>query len=168
MILIEISIVIVAYHSSKSATEETDRLLEVTIAEISDIRMCHECYLNKKENPDKWFTMVCNEPHLLVWVKRKSCEPYWPAKLMTINDDDSSTVNVRFFSDGSSKDDNNNFIHRLVTVASNDCLLYTEHCPYVGSNNCCTMHPLMRAEQVNNSMFFSSYKMSKFHDCKSY
>lgn len=142
-----------------------DRLLKLALAEISDIRICHECYLNKKENCSySCFTMACNEPHLLVWVKRAACEPYWPAKLMKINDNDSDMVTVRFFSDGISKDDNGDY-HRLVTIASNDCFLYTENCPYTGSNNCCTMHPLMQAERVSNSNLFRC-KTSKFYRLK--
>lgn len=83
--------------------------------EIDNLDTCPECYYTASENPQKHFTEVCQQPHLLIWVKMRE-GPCWPAKLMSIYD---NMAKVRFF-----QDKTNN-----VKVPIVGCLLYSRDPP---------------------------------------
>lgn len=100
-------------------TTEAKKLLKLVNAEIESCLKCLECHVNAndKTTRTRWFTMVCNMPHLIIWAHRKNTR-YWPAKLMSI-DDDKQQVFVRYF--GS--------YHINEKVAINKCFLYSEMSP---------------------------------------
>lgn len=81
---------------------------------MESLNKCAECYSNETQYPNDWFTMVCAEPHIIVWVKIR--KEYLPAKLMSI---DGSKVHVRVFDDEHSKAD----------VLASKCSLYSERYP---------------------------------------
>lgn len=81
--------------------------------EMDGLKKCSECYSNAVKYPDDWFTMVCDEPHLIVWVKY--ARDYWPAKLMSV---DGSKIHVRFFAERTNAD-----------VPASKCIQYTEGYP---------------------------------------
>lgn len=99
--------------------KNTRWLLDCTKELIYSIQLCQECYMNAINCPSEWFTMVCKQPHLLVWAKQKSY-PYWPAKLMSVNQD-KGTVDVRFFGDQ----------HSRAILTAKDCLMYSRKNPSV-------------------------------------
>lgn len=66
------------------------------------------------EGPAARFASVCDEPHLIIWVKRAGSH-YWPAKVIST---DVQKVGVRFFGD-----------HARATVSASACLLYSESSP---------------------------------------
>lgn len=78
--------------------------------EIPKGKHCGECYRNSKKYPNCWFAMVCNEPHLVVWIERHD-SLYWPAKLMSI-DSLRGFLHLQFFGD-----------HSEVEVLSSSCFL---------------------------------------------
>lgn len=45
------------------------------MAEIESVKKCAECFINAHDKPNNWFTLVCNNPHLLVWAKLKGIKP---------------------------------------------------------------------------------------------
>lgn len=55
--------------------------------------------------------MVCDEPHLVVWLKRGDSH-YWPAKVMSIQDE---WLNLQFFGD-----------HTADKVSNVNCFLCAE------------------------------------------
>ena len=84
-------------------------------AEILFIKKCAECYIEAvKRNPKQSFTMVCTEPHLIVWARLGGFS-YWPAKLMSATE---HMVNVRFFGDYTHAD-----------IPANNCYLYSKSSP---------------------------------------
>lgn len=89
-------------------------LLNYINGEIESIKKCAECYSQAFNYPKRWFTMVCTEPHLIVWAKIVGFN-YWPAKLMSIDD---QQVNVRFFGD-----------HTHADVSAKNCFLYSKKIP---------------------------------------
>ncbi|XP_058823136.1 MYND-type zinc finger-containing chromatin reader Zmynd8-like isoform X3 [Topomyia yanbarensis] len=89
-------------------------LLKVCKQEMNEIEACNECYFNAN-TCKTWFTEVCTKPHLLVWAKLKGF-PFWPAKLMSVNNN--QLVDVRFFGD-----------HDRAWVPIKECLLFCEKDP---------------------------------------
>lgn len=87
-------------------------MLKFTREELYNIRLCYECYKNANQFKDNWFTMPCENPHLLVWAKYESY-PYWPAKLMSMNDN--NKVDVRFFG----------VEHKRTVLPAKDCYMYS-------------------------------------------
>lgn len=85
--------------------------------EIEKGKHCGECYHNSKKYPNRWFAMVCNKPHLVVWIKRHDLF-YWPAKLMSI-DPLSGDLHLQFFGDQSE-----------VEVLSSSCFLCADMTTY--------------------------------------
>lgn len=83
---------------------------------IEMIRACSECFENSHKYGKKSVTLICSQPHLLLWAKVTGYG-YWPAKLMTTNAD-AKTVHVRFFGDCT----------KSVLPACN-CLLYSKDRP---------------------------------------
>lgn len=58
---------------------------------IDDLEQCQKCFERYYET-GKYMVEVCNDrPHLLVWAKTKT-DPYWPAKLYSSRENDSSFV----------------------------------------------------------------------------
>lgn len=85
-------------------------MLTYALNELDSMDTCAECYLGANQNPQNYFTDVCQQPHLLIWVKMKKF-PYWPAKLMSLYD---NMANVRFFHEKTNA--------RVPIV---DCLMYS-------------------------------------------
>lgn len=79
--------------SVNSSRDVMKSLLEKCKAEISDLKMCGECYRNSNEDHG-YFTTVCTARHKLVWAELKGY-PYWPAKVMDFKD--VATYKVQFF-----------------------------------------------------------------------
>lgn len=100
------------YGGDKEALKAVKWLLDVTKESIYSIRMCDECYLGLVEC--RRFDVVCKQPHLLVWAKQKTY-PYWPAKLMSVNEL-TNTVEVRYFGGK----------HCRAILTSKECHLYTK------------------------------------------
>lgn len=96
-------------------TKRAKMLLKYVIAEIESVKKCIQCHLNSLKYRYHWFTMVCDEPHLIIWAHMKGYR-YWPAKLMSV---DEQQVNVRFFGSYHKHDD----------VSVNKCFLYSKECP---------------------------------------
>lgn len=60
-----------------------DLLKDMVHDEIDGLRKCADCYANAHAHPENWFTMVCNEPHIIAWAKFQGCN-YWPVKVMMV------------------------------------------------------------------------------------
>lgn len=69
------------------------QILEKCKSEITDLKMCGECYRNSNEDHG-YFTNVCTARHKLIWAELKGY-PYWPAKVMEFKD--ATTYKVQFF-----------------------------------------------------------------------
>lgn len=89
-------------------------IMRYTNSEIYEMEMCVFCYQNAFLNP-RWFTSVCNRPHLIVWAKLKGY-PYWPAKVMSV--DALGRADVRFFG-----------AHDRCNIPPSQVLLYSEKDP---------------------------------------
>lgn len=101
--------------SISDSSAKTKWLIEFTKGEIYSIRLCHECYVNANVFPVNWFIKPCKKHHLLVWAQQKTF-PYYPAKLISVNNN--NTVDVHFFGK-----------HLRSVVSPKDCLMYTENFP---------------------------------------
>lgn len=105
----------------KAATN-TSKFLE---NEIRSIILCGQCYEHRYYHPEDGLSMLCDPPHLLLWV---DCEQYcyWPAKLMRCEGNDN--VMVQYFGDST-----------ISTVASKNCLMFSNTIPKnahgIGSGN---------------------------------
>lgn len=97
---------------------------------IENIKMCEECFLNENTHSD-YFTMICAKPHMIVWAKL-STYPYWPAKLMRVNE---NFVRVQFFGD-----------HKYADISVKNCFLYSRSSPRT-KNTC--------SETMNRSLQLS-------------
>lgn len=98
-------------YEKRSTAEELKELLE---DEIDGLKKCGECYSNANYHPNEWFTMVCDEPHIIAWAKFQGCN-YWPVKVMSVN---GRILSVRFFGD-----------HTHSDVAASKCFLYSKESP---------------------------------------
>lgn len=56
------------------------------------MNLCKQCYSNSIESTT-WFTLVCDNAHLLVWARTVGY-PYWPAKLLSVQ---ANQVCVQYF-----------------------------------------------------------------------
>lgn len=90
------------------------KLVDASKYEISDLKGCRDCYINRGD--EDLFLEVCSKPHLLLWV-RFGGHPYWPAKLMNIGKGP-RPIEVQFFGEWSQAD-----------VTSSSCLLYSSGDP---------------------------------------
>ena len=62
---------------------------------LRELEQCRDCFFHSNEKlDDHWFCQPCRPPHKLVFAKQKGF-PYWPAKVMKENND--NTIDVRFF-----------------------------------------------------------------------
>lgn len=89
--------------------------LKNCIGEIEDLKYCVDCYITVDATKSLF---VCSKPHLVVWVKYGSW-PYWPAKVKSIDDSDSTPIEVCFF------DEN----HDTALVTYSDCYLFSKDDP---------------------------------------
>lgn len=120
-------------------------LLQYLSAEITSIKKCAECYSNAINYPTKWFTMVCEYPHLVLWAKVKGFN-FWPAKLMSI---DGQSINVRFFGD-----------HTNAAVSDKNCYFFSEEKPMKARN---TSQAYKNAMKVSRFLFNA---MTEFLFCE--
>ncbi|XP_031639200.1 uncharacterized protein LOC116351257 [Contarinia nasturtii] len=105
----------ILYSKKDMKTHAASALVTYLRDAIDSIQSCIECYMNALNHPNDWFTMVCDEPHLLVWAKMKGY-PYWPVKLMRV---DEQKVLIRFFED-----------HQNAKImAKKNCFLYSHTNP---------------------------------------
>lgn len=88
------------------------KLLENAQKEVDLFRKCPDCYVNN--NVDAYF--VCSKPHLVLWAQF-DIYPYWPAKILSV-DDTANTLEVYFFNDYTS-----------ATVSYDNCFLYCDQDP---------------------------------------
>lgn len=88
------------------------KLLENAQIEIGLFLKCVDCYVNK--TVDACF--VCTKPHLVLWAQF-DVYPYWPVKVLSV-DDAASTLEVYFFNDYTS-----------ATVSYDNCYLYCDRDP---------------------------------------
>ena len=95
-------------------TKAARSLLDCIVEDVQNARACIECYTNATNHPDHWFSMVCDEPHMILWIKEKGAN-YWPAKLVSVTGEEAK---VCLFGD-----------HSYVNVSSKNCLLYSESSP---------------------------------------
>ncbi|XP_055306176.1 MYND-type zinc finger-containing chromatin reader ZMYND8-like [Sitodiplosis mosellana] len=106
---------VILFKETHDNTKAARALLNCIIEDVQSAKVCFECYLNANKHPDQWFSMVCDEPHLIIWIKKTGAN-YWPAKLIKIVT--GQEVKVRLFGD-----------HSYVDVSSSNCLLYSESSP---------------------------------------
>ncbi|XP_031639322.1 uncharacterized protein LOC116351365 [Contarinia nasturtii] len=103
---------------TNSKTKTARLLLEYVNDEIEGLRnvmrTCNDCYKSLISGQKNWFKLICSRVHLPIWAKLKGYI-YWPAKLMSINE---NLVNVRFFGDYTYND-----------VPAFNCYLYSESNP---------------------------------------
>lgn len=90
-------------------------ILKGAVSEINELESCVYCYEDSFSHHD-WFVRVCKRPHLLVWAKLKGY-PYWPAKIMSI-DNQRQQADVRFFG-----------AHDRAWVPTNCCMVFCEKDP---------------------------------------
>jgi protein kinase C-binding protein 1 len=94
-------------------TSIAKQMLRLAREEAKEIENCPNCLYNAYSMKPDWFIQACvsslsldlffrihlfklqDRPHLLVWAKMKGF-PYWPAKAMAFNQNQ-SMVDVRFF-----------------------------------------------------------------------
>lgn len=86
-------------------------LCQFVCIEIEIVKCCQNCFWNRIENPDKWFEMACDEPHLLIFAKMQEYQ-LWPAKLMSANGQFADIISF------------GNHEHSVVPVTS--CSLYSK------------------------------------------
>lgn len=91
-------------------------LIDYFVEEIDKVELCTECYTNARSNPDSWLSMPCIKPHLIIWTKVRRDTNYWPAKLMSV--DEQQMVNVHLFG-----------CHVRIKVPADQCLLYSKTNP---------------------------------------
>lgn len=82
--------------------------------ELSSFVFCSECYQNWGKYPKTWFGRVCEKPHLIVWAKAHTY-PYWPAKLMSAQENE---ADVQFFGD-----------HSHMTIPIEKCFIFSKKHP---------------------------------------
>lgn len=87
---------------------------DVVKEEIDGLRKCSNCYANAHTYPENWFTMVCDEPHIVAWAKFQGCN-FWPVKIMSAI---GRKLSVRFFGD-----------HTHADIAATKCYLFSEESP---------------------------------------
>lgn len=106
------------FAARKEAIQDVQQLNKLCKYELCSIQLCAECFVRSRSSNDyEWFPKVCLQPHLLVWAKL-SGYPYWPAKVMSVNSDDSAdepaVLTVQFFGE-----------HKHAFVPAKDCFLYS-------------------------------------------
>lgn len=99
---------------------EAKSMLNQCIAELADMRKCCDCFFNR-DIPNA-VELVCAKPHLALWV-RYGDWPWWPAKLLSVGNDN-YPLEVEFFGDFSS-----------ASVTYTDCLLYSHADPNARSDD---------------------------------
>ncbi|XP_055640789.1 MYND-type zinc finger-containing chromatin reader Zmynd8 isoform X2 [Toxorhynchites rutilus septentrionalis] len=121
-------------------------LLKICKQEMNEIEACNECYFNANTS-QTWFIEVCAKPHLLVWAKLKGF-PFWPAKLMSVNNN--QLADVRFFGD-----------HDRAWVPIKECFLFCEKDPNTKLQRRSNMAECMREAEAYISKI--KKKFGQFH-----
>lgn len=123
-------------------------LKDVVADEIDGLRKCANCYANAHMYPENWFTMVCNEPHIIAWAKFQGCN-FWPVKVMSVI---GRKLSVRFFGD-----------HTHADISTAKCYLFSEQSPAGKSGK-------MRGAQYKNALevsgrgpYIDFFKFNTFH-----
>ena len=136
------------FTANHDKTRRAKDLLETVVAEEDSVKKCLQCHVNAnaKVTRFRWFTMVCDRPHLIIWAYRKSYKSFWPAKMMSINAGQTNQINVRFF--GS--------FHKHENVPVEKCFLYSERNPGIVrlvNSNGRMQKELLAANKVNFMQF---------------
>lgn len=82
--------------SDRKITTAAKRLRKLVKDEIFNLISCAKCYENEFHHSDQSVTMLCDYPHLLLWVDYEDYG-YWPSKLMHYENDGKLTL--RYFGD---------------------------------------------------------------------
>lgn len=114
--------------------------------ELKEIQRCIDCYYvyTTSEDGDDYFTLVCSQPHLLVYVQESECDGsrWWPAKVISV--DGNSKVTIQCFGD-----------HLRSAYKFVDCILYSD-----------TEDDLRKkAEDARNAMKSKKLAMKKEYKC---
>ncbi|CAG0891069.1 unnamed protein product [Darwinula stevensoni] len=103
----------IVFNSSDSPlTTVAKKIVKLCREEISEIRVCPDCYYHAHIQPETWFTETY--PHVLIWARMRSF-PFWPGKAMRCTN---GSVDVRFFG-----------AHDRAWVPLKHCFLYSTECP---------------------------------------
>ncbi|CAL8143591.1 unnamed protein product [Orchesella dallaii] len=108
-------------------------LIRVTKELVNELLTCPTCYImrindvNSKQKgqikPEKQvarvMTETCEKPHLVIWIKMPRF-PYWPAKLLQMDDKKETAVLVCF--------NENKFWNVRLDVVGNDIKIYSSKC----------------------------------------
>lgn len=139
--------------SNEKVVKAAKSLVDLLEAEIYNLALCRQCYKNAYEHPENSFTMLCDHPHLLLWV---NCGKYgfWPSKLMRCEDD--GTVTVRYFGD-----------YTNATINSTECLLFSEKTPVNGYKSAPNV-TFDLALQVSLQQVWLLFSKSTPHSCASF
>ncbi len=80
-------------------TKDLNLLKEAFDKELKELKLCLNCYkysrIDSYEEPNDWFTFVCEPPHQLVYAKQDRW-PYWPSKVMAIQNNGHKYI-VQYF-----------------------------------------------------------------------
>lgn len=136
----------VLFSESHKFLAAADALFEFCTFKIECILSCSECYENQQIHPNEWRSMTCSKPHIVLWIKlgrntdlMPTERDYWPAKLLSI-DDNEKEASVVFF-------DHTEFEVRPL----NHCILYSENTSQIDANDISLM-----ASKVTEEIFHHS------------
>jgi len=89
---------VVIYHGVHSAmADQARQIFRDCVSDISELSTCRDCYRYANTRGDKhWFAKPCRPFHEIVYAKQKSF-PYWPAKVLTGQENSEGQLEVRFF-----------------------------------------------------------------------
>lgn len=89
-----------------SQADEIRFFLRSVNAELREIQLCTDCYINAKTRLTDWISKPCKPPHELIWARNRTSagagmygdavisQYYWPAKVLLERDD---AYEIRFF-----------------------------------------------------------------------
>ncbi|XP_054706557.1 uncharacterized protein LOC129216368 [Uloborus diversus] len=119
------------YHNSykffgaqSEITKAANKIVKAVKNELLDIEACYECYYRNYNEIEAYdcdpFSMICTDPHVLIWAKLKG-HPFWPSKCLKVID---GKAQIQFFG-----------THDKNCVEANTCYLLSRNHPnpkYVG------------------------------------
>ena len=77
--------------------DQARQIFRDCVSDISELSTCRDCYRYANTRGDKhWFAKPCRPFHEIVYAKQKSF-PYWPAKVLTGQENSEGQLEVRFF-----------------------------------------------------------------------